>query len=62
MMEEARAEAGVDEGVSRNKGCTIRFGEYVLITEAAAGVHMTCDYDGGRGFSLCRFLGQLASN
>lgn len=30
-------------GDCRIKGCTIRFGLYVLITAAAAGVHITWD-------------------
>lgn len=31
------------DGVWRMSGCTIRLGEYVLITEAAPGVQMTWD-------------------
>ncbi len=55
-MRSAMWPASVSEGSAgvpgagdwRISGCTIRLGEYVLITAAAAGVQMTCDCARGR--------------
>ena len=39
----AETGAGSGEVVSRIMGCTMRFGEYVFMTFAAGGVHITCE-------------------